>query len=304
MPSYGVGVTLQYTAWNTSTNAAQTGDASNHTLRWIKDGTEDTSTFPTATEIDATNCPGVYKATITAAQCQCQCGTLAGKSGTANVSIVPMTVTFENLPTAAPSAAGGLPTIGTGTGQISLASGAVTAGTVSDKSGYSLATAPPTAAQIAAVILATPANLLATDNSGRVLLQPTQTGVTIPTVTSVGSVTGSVGSVTGNLGGNVAGAVGSVSGLTTTTIAAAILKTPANLLATDSSGNVLISGTQAVPMTGNTGNTVFDCLNAARAQGFGKWALSGTSLTLYGSDGSTVVRAFTLDSPTAPTQRS
>lgn len=38
---------------------------------------------------------------------------------------------------------------GTGTGQISLASGAVTAGTVSDKTGYSLASAPPTAAAIA-----------------------------------------------------------------------------------------------------------------------------------------------------------
>jgi hypothetical protein len=250
MPSYGVSVTLQYCAWNTGTNAGQTGDASNHTLRWIKDGVEDTSTFPSASEVDATNCPGVYKATITATQCQCQCGTLAGKSSTSSVSIIPMTVTFENLPSAAPAAAGGLPTIGTGSGQITLASGAV-------------------------------------------LLQPTQTGVTIPTVTSVGSVTGNVG-----------GSVASVTGLTSSIIAAAILKTPANPLATDASGNALISGTQAVPMTGNTGNTVFDCLNAARAQGFGKWALSGTTLTLYGSDGSTVVRSFNLDSATAPTQRS
>ena len=55
---------------------------------------------------------------------------------------------------------------------------------------------PPTAAQNAAAILATPAYLLATDASGRVILQPTQTGVTIPTVTTVGSVTGAVGSVT------------------------------------------------------------------------------------------------------------
>lgn len=37
---------------------------------------------------------------------------------------------------------------GTGTGQIALTSGAVTVGTNSDKTGYSLATAPPTAAQI------------------------------------------------------------------------------------------------------------------------------------------------------------
>jgi hypothetical protein len=65
------------------------------------------------------------------------------------------------------------------------------------------------------------------DGSGRVLLQPTQTGVTIPTVTSVtnavvlpssatinitGNISGSVGSVTGNVGGNVVGSVGSVTG--------------------------------------------------------------------------------------------
>src|SRR5574343_71367 len=41
---------------------------------------------------------------------------------------------------------------GTGTGQISLSSGAVTAGTVSDKTGYSLASAPPSAATIASQV--------------------------------------------------------------------------------------------------------------------------------------------------------
>lgn len=68
------------------------------------------------------------------------------------------------LPSVATGNAGAIPTVGTGTGQISLSSGAV-------------------------------------------LLQATQTGVTIPTVTSV---TGAVGSVTGNVGGNVTGSVGSL----------------------------------------------------------------------------------------------
>jgi hypothetical protein len=56
-------------------------------------------------------------------------------------------------------------------------------------------------------------------SSGAVLLQATQTGVTIPTVTTVGSVTGAVGSVTGavgsvtgNVGGNVVGSAASVVG--------------------------------------------------------------------------------------------
>jgi hypothetical protein len=47
--------------------------------------------------------------------------------------------------------------------------------TNNDKTGYSLATAPPTAAQIAAAILVTPAHLLNTDSSGNVFLSSSDT---------------------------------------------------------------------------------------------------------------------------------
>ena len=67
--------------------------------------------------------------------------------------------------------------------------------------------------------------------------------------------------------------------------------------------NVNLNLTQAIP-TSNTAQTVGDALNAARAEGFGRWVLSGTALTLYAGDGTTVVRTFTLDSATSPTQRS
>lgn len=61
--------------------------------------------------------------------------------------------------------------------------------------------------------------------------------------------------------------------------------------------------TTAVP-TSNTAQTLGDCLNAARAQGFGKWAISGTTLSLYANDGTTVVKAFTLaPSASAPISR-
>jgi hypothetical protein len=79
--------------------------------------------------------------------------------------------------------------------------------------------------------------------------------------------------------------------------------TPANPPDNDLVGGAPIDLTPTVPMTGNGANSVGDCLNAARAQGFGKWAISGDTLTLYGSDGTTVVRTFTLDSSSAPTQR-
>lgn len=76
-----------------------------------------------------------------------------------------------------------------------------------------------------------------------------------------------------------------------------------NLIVT-SSGMVQIDGTQAVPATGNAPNSVNDCLNAARAQGFGKWVLNGTSLSLFAADGTTAVRTFVLDSVSSPTTRS
>lgn len=60
--------------------------------------------------------------------------------------------------------------------------------------------------------------------------------------------------------------------------------------------------TQALDLTPTT-ETVGDALLAARAQGFGKWALVGTTLTLYAHDGTTALKAFTLDSASAPTSR-
>lgn len=67
----------------------------------------------------------------------------------------------------------------------------------------------------ATLLLVTPANKLATDSSGRVLLQPTQTGVTIPTVTTVTGI-GSSGrndiadSVLSRAASNVEGSAGPI----------------------------------------------------------------------------------------------
>jgi hypothetical protein len=71
---------------------------------------------------------------------------------------------------------------------------------------------------------------------------------------------------------------------------------------TPNTASVNLNLSQAVP-TSNTAQTVGDALNAARAQGFGKWQLVGTTLTLYAPDGTTAVRTFSLDSVSAPTVR-
>lgn len=114
MPSYSQSVTLTYVAWDTVANGGKTGDVANHTLRWIKNGT---SSAPTnsPSEVDATNAPGVYKLVLTSAECSCNVGTLAGKSSTANVSVIPITVSFEILPTITSGSVGGIPILDSNT---------------------------------------------------------------------------------------------------------------------------------------------------------------------------------------------
>jgi hypothetical protein len=109
MATRGVEMTVSFLAWDTAANAAKTGDSGNFTLRWIKDGT---SSAPTnsVSEVDATNAPGIYKLTLTggSGETDANIGTLAGKSSTASVSLIPTTIQFERLPDAAPGAASGV----------------------------------------------------------------------------------------------------------------------------------------------------------------------------------------------------
>lgn len=96
MPSRGQAFSLEYFALDTAAKAGKTGDNANHTLRWVKDGT---SAAPTnaPTEVDATNAPGLYKIAITTAEATADAGTLAGKSSTSGVVIVPASVLFNDL---------------------------------------------------------------------------------------------------------------------------------------------------------------------------------------------------------------
>ena len=98
MPTRGVALVVQYVAWDTSGNSGKTGDSANHTLRWVKDGTSAAPSAPSITEIDSTNAPGLYKASISASEADCNIGTLCGKSSTSGVAIIPITIAFENGP--------------------------------------------------------------------------------------------------------------------------------------------------------------------------------------------------------------
>ena len=100
MPSKGTAGGDSYLAYNTSTGVYVTGDVANHTIRFLQDGAEATPTN-SPTEPDATNLPGHYVITWTSAEANFNVLTIGGKSSTLNVIIIPKTIGFENLPTAA-----------------------------------------------------------------------------------------------------------------------------------------------------------------------------------------------------------
>ena len=74
--------------------AGKTGQAANMTLRAVGDGSEYT---PAATpaEVDATNCPGLYKVALTAAESNYQNITLHGKCSTASTYMIPTTISTQ-----------------------------------------------------------------------------------------------------------------------------------------------------------------------------------------------------------------
>lgn len=91
---------LCYIAWNTAAESGKTGDAANHTLRLIRDGVE---LVPTGipSEVDSTNCPGLYQINLAAAEMTATTVVLAGKSSSANVIIIPVQLSVNQAITEA-----------------------------------------------------------------------------------------------------------------------------------------------------------------------------------------------------------
>ena len=126
MPSRGQSGIATVLDWNTSSNVYKTGDAGNVTLWFIKDGVLTTPTNQTAiAEISGSGGGpiGAYTIAFTSTEATCNTLWIGGQSSTANCAIIPILLTFEQLPLAAPGSSNGLITIGSGSGQLSMASG-------------------------------------------------------------------------------------------------------------------------------------------------------------------------------------
>jgi len=88
-------IVVQFLAWDTVNNVGKTGDSANFTMRVIKDGSASAPTN-SVSEVDSTNCPGVYTITLTASEMSADTITLAGKSSTSGVTIVPVNIVTES----------------------------------------------------------------------------------------------------------------------------------------------------------------------------------------------------------------
>lgn len=111
MATRNAALQVTYTAWDNSANTAKTGDSSAHSLKLIRDGVSATPTN-SPSEVSAADCPGLYLLECTAAEMNCGSITIAGKSSTADVSIIPTgPIQGERLPNAAPGEDGGVPTV-------------------------------------------------------------------------------------------------------------------------------------------------------------------------------------------------
>jgi len=107
---YGEEFVGQFLAYDTANDTLKTGDAANITASWIKDGARSAATN-SVFEVDATNAPGVYRVVVTAAEAQAETGELTAISSTADIEIIGTVYGFVRLPTVAPGASGGLPTV-------------------------------------------------------------------------------------------------------------------------------------------------------------------------------------------------
>lgn len=82
---------LIYTAWDTVNNVPKTNDAANHILRILKDGVE---FIPSSnpSEQNSSSLPGIYALSLNSSETDGKVLTLAGKSNTPGVVIIPVEV--------------------------------------------------------------------------------------------------------------------------------------------------------------------------------------------------------------------
>jgi len=197
VPIKNQAITITYFALDTATGLGKTGDAGNHTIRAVGDGTEFTPAASPA-EVDSSLMKGVYKLALTAAEMNYNAVTVHGNSSTSGIVLYPVQMLTErgSIPAAAPGASGGLFIAGTNAATVittSLTTHFVgTIDTVTTLTGNTAQTG---------------------DNFAR-LGAPAGASIAADIQTRSTYAGGAVASVTGNVGGSVGSVVGAVGSVT------------------------------------------------------------------------------------------
>ena len=84
--------TIVYTTWNDATGNVMTGDVTNHTATWSKDGGTPATCTNSPVEIGG----GAYKIALTATETNCDLGTLIVSSSTTDAVIPPQVYVFHD----------------------------------------------------------------------------------------------------------------------------------------------------------------------------------------------------------------
>ena len=91
----GQNVTITYYAWDSGTNQGKTGDAGNHTIRFVRDGTE-VIPFSSPSEINAVTLQGHYRQSISASELAGGLFyTVGGQSSSIGVRIIPISFSVD-----------------------------------------------------------------------------------------------------------------------------------------------------------------------------------------------------------------
>ena len=91
----GFAIDVTYYAWDNNNSVGKTGDDTNHTLRLARDGVLITPSG-SPSELDSTNCPGLYNLALSATEHTGNSFTLHGKSSTSGITIIPRAWTTES----------------------------------------------------------------------------------------------------------------------------------------------------------------------------------------------------------------
>ncbi len=299
MPTKGAATTVQFTVWDTANNVGKTGDVANLTLRRIVNTTAYTITG-SPVEVDATNAPGVYAIALTAAENAGDLMGVVGKSSTAKVVVIPTfwaneEIWAESVRSLTDRTDFVLSTAGVAAVQSGLATSANQT-TILNRLGAWTGTGVNTILgafkALLSKVASAPSDIGGTfdpaTDSTEAIRDAAYTGGAVSSVTA--PVTVGTNNDKADYALSAAAVAAVQAGLATAAAVAALPTSSANAAA------IAAYDLASLEAGAKTATTLGGMIAIIRAVAAGKFSLSGTTMTVYEVDGTTVLATFTVAS--------